>query len=166
MEKPYPGPFFENDRLLMVLIPRTPEQMAAFYEARGFPKKAIDLITDTCFVTVHIENRSQQVTWLETANWRLDSDNQTLPVLGSDYWNSQWDKIELPQANRSTFFWTLLPARVDLRAAEPVGGNIVLPGNVRKFHIEANFMTGSDKGGKPLQINFESVECPRQVASP
>ncbi len=60
-DKPYPGPFFENEQILMVLVPRAPEQMAAFYEARGFPQNAIDLITDTCFVTVHIENKSQQV---------------------------------------------------------------------------------------------------------
>jgi hypothetical protein len=165
MEKPYPGPFFENDQLLMVLIPHTPEQMAAFYEARGFPKKAIDIITGTCFVTVHIENRSRQVTWLETANWRVTSNNQVLPILGSDYWNSKWDQIDLPQANRSTFFWTQLPAVVDLQADEPVGGNIVLPGTIRDFHVEANFMTGRDKRGEEIQINFERMECPRQADS-
>jgi hypothetical protein len=165
MGKPYPGPFFENERLLMVLIPHTPEQMAAFYEARGFPKNAIDLITDTCFVTVHIENRSQQVTWLETANWRLSSNKQAVTILGADYWNSKWDEIDLPQAHRSTFFWTQLPAVVDLQPDEPVGGNIVLPGNVREFHIEANFMTGQDKRGEKLQVNFEHVECPQQPAN-
>lgn len=165
MEKPYPGPFFENEQLLMVLIPHTPEQMAAFYEARGFPKNAIGVITDTCFVTVHIENRGQQVTWLETANWRLSSNNQALTILGTDYWNSKWDEIDLPQAHRSTFFWTQLPAVVDLQADEPVGGNIVLPGSVRDFHIEANFMTGKDKRGEKLQVNFEHVECPQPAAS-
>ena len=165
-EKPYPGPFFENEQLLMVLVPRAPEQMAAFYEARGFAQNAIDIITDTCFVTVHIENKSQQVTWLETGNWRLTSNGQALTIMGTDYWKQQWDKINLPQANRSTFFWTQLPAVVDLQADEPVGGNIVLPGTVKHFDIEANFMTGKDKQGKKIQLNFEQVECPKQAPAP
>ena len=163
IEKPYPGPFFENDQLLMILIPHTPEQMAAFYEARGFPKNAIELITDTCFITVHIENKSRQVTWLDTANWRLISNDGALAILGTDYWNRKWEEIDLPQANRSTFYWTQLPAVVDLQPDEPVGGNIVLPGTVRDFHLEANFMTGRDKRGEKIQINFERVECPREA---
>ncbi len=150
----------------MVLVPRAPEQMAAFYEARGFPQHAIDLITDTCFVTVHIENKSQQVTWLETANWRLTSNGQALSIMGTDYWEQQWNEIDLPQANRSTFFWTQLPPVVDLQADEPVGGNIVVPGDVEYFAIEANFMTGQDKSGQPIQIMFDQVECPREVPAP
>ena len=166
MEKPYPGPFFENDQLLMVIIPRTPEQMAAFYEARGFPQVAIDRITDTCFVTVHIENKSQQVIWMETANWELTGNKQRLGILGRDYWDRTWDEIDLPQANRSTFFWTQLPAVVDLQADEPVGGNIVLPGSVRYFDIVANFITGQDKDGETMQITFEHVECAQNALTP
>ena len=165
-EEPYPGPFFENEQLLMVLVPRAPEQMAAFYEARGFPQNAIDIITDTCFVTVHIENKSQQVTWLETGNWRLTSNGHALTIMGTDYWKQQWDKIDLPQANRSTFFWTQLPPVVDLQADEPVGGNIVVPGTVKHFDIEANFMTDPDKHGKKIQVNFAHVECPKQAPAP
>jgi len=161
--KPYPGPFFENEQLLMVLVPRAPEQMAAFYEARGFPQNAIDIITDTCFVTVHIENKSQQVTWLETGNWRLTGNGQALTIMGTDYWNRQWEEIDLPRANRSTFYWTQLPAVVDLQADEPVGGNIVVPGDVEYFAIEANFMTDQDKRGQMIQLNFEHVECPKQA---
>jgi hypothetical protein len=162
-DKPYPGPFFENEQILMVLVPRAPEQMAAFYEARGFPQNAIDLITDTCFVTVHIENKSQQVIWLETGNWRLTSNGQALTIMGTDYWSQVWDKIGLPQANRSTFFWTQLPVVVDLQADEPVGGNIVVSGTAINFNIEASFMTDQDKQGKKIQLNFEQVECPKQA---
>jgi len=165
IEKPYPGPYFENAQLLMILIPHTPEQMAAFYEARGFPKNAIELITETCFITVHIENKGRQVTWLDTANWRLISNNRALAILGTDYWNRKWEEIDLPQANRSTFYWTQLPAVVDLQPDEPVGGNIVLPGTVRDFHLEANFMTGRDQRGEKIQVNFERVACPRQADS-
>lgn len=166
MEKPYPGPFFENDELLMVVIPRTAEQMAAFYEARGFPQRAIDMVTATCFVTIHIDNKSRHITWLETTNWQLTSQGKTLDILGSEYWDASWEQIDLPQAFRSTFFWTQLPPVVDLHADEPVGGNIVLPGNIEHFDIEANFRTGADKQGEPLQVRFTDIECGTTQAQP
>jgi hypothetical protein len=166
MEKPYPGTFFENDDLLMVVIPRTPEQMAAFYEARGFPQTAIDKVTATCFVTIHIDNRSRHITWLETANWRLTSQGNTLDILGRESWEKVWQEIDLPQAFRSTFFWTQLPPVVDLHPDEPVGGNIVLPGSTERFDILANFRTGADKQGEALQVHFTNIECGKTEAQP
>ena len=166
MEKPYPGTFFENDELLMVVIPRTAEQMAAFYEARGFPQRAIDEVTATCFVTIHIDNKSRHVTWLETGNWRLTSQGKALHILGSEFWNATWERIDLPQAFRSTFYWTQLPPVVDLHADEPVGGNIVLPGSIERFDIEANFRTGADKQGASLQVRFTNIECGKTQAQP
>ena len=166
MEKPYPGTFFESDELLMVVIPRTPEQMAAFYEARGFPQQAIDKVTATCFVTIHIDNKSRRVTWLETANWQLTSQGKTLDILDRDSWDTTWEEIDLPQAFRSTFYWTQLPPVVDLHPDEPVGGNIVLPGSTERFDIEANFKTGADKQGEPLQVRFTNIECARTEAQP
>ena len=166
MEKPYPGTFFENDELLMVVIPRTAEQMAAFYEARGFPQRAIDEVTATCFVTIHIDNKSRHVTWLETGNWRLTSQGKALRILGSEFWDATWERIDLPQAFRSTFFWTQLPPVVDLHPDEPVGGNIALPGSIGRFDIEANFKTGADKQGEPLQVRFTDIECGKTRAQP
>ena len=81
-EKP-PGPYVENDRLFMLLRLHTPEQISAFYEARGFPPGALERIRQTCFITVHIDNKSDRVLWLETANWRLTSQGETLGIRGS-----------------------------------------------------------------------------------
>ena len=162
IDLPYPGPFVETDDLLMVLIPHTPEQMTAFYEARGFPKAALQLISDACFVTVHIENKSQRIIWLETANWRLNSNRQPLQRLGKDDWDARWDEIDLPLANRATFGWTQLPVQRDLQPDESVGGNVVLDGKVKKFNLEARFLTGKDKRGDVLTIRFQDIDCPQE----
>ncbi len=159
LEKPYPGPFVENADILFALIPRTPEQMAAFYEARGFPQAAIARIKATCFVTVHIENRSRQVIWMEPGTWKFSSGNQPLQRLDRDYWNAQWEAVDLPRANRSTFGWTQLPAVRDLQPEESVGGNIVFPGTTGSFNLEANLQTGQERRGKQLEIRFENVNC-------
>ena len=166
IDQPYPGPFVENDDMLMVLMPHTPEQIAAFYEARGFPKNALDLISKTCFVTVHIENKSNRIIWLETVNWDLSSNQQTLQRLGKDYWDARWDEIKLPLANRATFGWTQLPVQRDLQPDEPVGGNIVLHGDIGKFNLKARFLTGKDKRGGLLEVRFQDIECPTEEPRP
>lgn len=165
-DKPYRGPFVENDKLLVVLIPHTPEQMAAFYEARGFPRNAIERIRKTCFVTVHIKNKSRSTIWLEQKNWHASNNDKPLPRLGRDYWDEQWDDIELPLAKRSTFGWTQLPEVRDLQADEPVGGNIVFPGTTDTFDLVAYFYLGKDKRGGMLVTRFENIQCPKDEAAP
>jgi hypothetical protein len=161
LEKPYPGPFIENEDFLFVLIPRTPVQMAAFYEARGFPPAAVKKLKATCFVTVHVENHGRRVIWLEPETWKFTSNGQPLDRLGSDYWEAQWEAVGLPQANRSTFRWTQLPAVRDLQPDEEVGGNIVFPGTTGAFNLEAALPTGQDRRGTQLLVRFENIVCPR-----
>ncbi len=166
IDEPYPGPFIENDQILIVLIPHAPEQMAAFYEARGFPRDAIDLIRQTCFVTVHIENKSRSTIWLEQKNWRTSSNSKPLPRLGRDYWDRQWNEINLRLASRSTFGWTQLPLVRDLQPDEPVGGNIIFPGTTESFDLEARFYIGQDKRGGMLVTRFENIQCPEDEPAP
>lgn len=162
-DRQFQGPYFDNDRLRIVLIPRTPEQMAAFYEARGFPPEALERIRQTCFITVHIENKGDEVLWLELENWQFSSGNRPLARLDQAYWQSQWDAIELPQSKRSTFGWTQLPPVRDLQPAEPVGGNVVLPGTVSSVNIEAVFHSGADRQGETIRLGFGQVPCSKGV---
>ena len=163
IDKPYPGPFIEREDLLVVLRQRTPEQMAAFYEARGFPGAAIERIKASCFVTVHMDNRGHDVIWLDTALWIFTSKGKPLERLDRSYWDSQWDSIKLRQASRSTFGWTQLPALRDLQPDEPVGGNLVFPGNTEHFDMTLNLPTGADRQGKPITLEFRDVECLQEV---
>jgi hypothetical protein len=160
------GPYIENDDLLVVVVPRTPEQMAAFYEARGFPRAAIERIRRTCFVTVHIENRSRDVIWLDLGQWRFSRDGNPLSRLDSDYWNAQWNDIDLRQASRSTFGWTQLPPLRDLQPDEPVGGNLVFPGGSETVTIEASFPTGAGREGAPIHVGFGAIRCDRGTGQP
>ena len=147
-------------------MPHTPEQITAFYEARGFPKAALDRLRKVCFVTVHIENKSQRVIWLETENWDLAVDGERIPRVNKQQWTSWWDDINLPSANRSTFGWTQLPAVRDLQPDEPVGGNIILGGEVKHFDLQARFLTGQDKRGGMLDIQFRDIKCPKGESNP
>ena len=45
-----PGPYVDTERLFILLRLHSPEQISAFYEARGFPPGALERIRETCFI--------------------------------------------------------------------------------------------------------------------
>lgn len=139
---------------------RTPVQMAAFYEARGFPVKATALLAKYCFVTVIVRNRSNRVVWLEPAHWVVQAENGPVAApLTPEEWSKQWDVAGLPPAQRSTFQWTQLPRSRDLQPHEPVGGNIAFRRFSGKFSLKMEFATGPEREGKPIRAEFTGLDC-------
>jgi hypothetical protein len=161
-----PTPSVESDGLYMFLRLNTPDQMAAFYEARGFPGNAIERLRRTCFVMAHIENRGEDVIWLELKNWHFLTPQGEIHRLDRDYWERVWDEIGLPQASRSTFGWTQLPGERDLQPGEPVGGNVILPATDEPFTLRADFLTGKDKRAGLISVRFENLRCAKDQPAP
>jgi hypothetical protein len=158
-----PKPSIENEQLSMFLRLNSPEQIAAFYEARGFPREAIERLRRTCFVMAHVENRGREIVWLELDNWRFVAASGEIRRLDRQYWDGVWNEIDLPQAKRSTFGWTQLPEVRDLRPGEPVGGNMILPATDGAFTLEADFHTGRDKRKGMLRLRFTDLHCARDT---
>lgn len=150
---------FESNKLRFGIYLRTPEQMAAFYEGRGFPKSAIAEISKTCFMTVVIRNYNKYKIWLDLKDWKFYSSQGPIQRIDRYQWKEKWKQLKVPLSNQSTFTWTLLPEARDLHSDEPVGGNIIFIPVDYKFTIEANFKTGEDKQGKPLQVIMNNVMC-------
>ncbi len=160
------GPYVEADGIAMYVRLYTPDQMAAFYEARGFPRGAIERLRQTCFVMAHIENRGERVIWLELKNWHFLSARGEIRRLDRNYWDSVWNDIGLPQASRATFGWTQLPDERDLQPGEPVGGNVILPATDETFTLQADFLTGKDKRSGMISVRFENLRCARDQPTP
>ena len=150
---------FESAQMRIVLIPRSAQQMAAFYEGRGFPSKAIDATRSACFFTVGIKNKSTDIIWLETANWRFATAAGEIQRITRDAWKTRWQQMALALSYQSTFRWTLLPASLDFRPDEREGGNITLPRLREPFAVDMTFATGADKSGTPVVVHFEAVQC-------
>lgn len=141
--------------------PRSPDQIAAFYEARGFPRNAIEALTQTCFVTVSFRNRSGDTVWLELSRWRfVDEHGREVKRRDRAYWSALWEKLGVPMANRATFGWTQLPEVRDLRPSEPVGGNVALLPPSGRFRIETRFATGAHKQGQDITVTLDNLSCP------
>ena len=46
-------------------MPHTPNQMSAFYEARGFQPAMVELLSKQCFITIRIHNTGRQTIWAD-----------------------------------------------------------------------------------------------------
>lgn len=152
--------------LTITVRTRTATQIAGFYEARGFPDSALELLARHCFMTVTIQNLSKQVVWLEPGRWRVEQGAESRVLLGAEYWRQQWRKNGLSPAKQATFRWTQLPKKRDLQPNEPVGGNITLlrmsgrkPGKSSQFSINAVFATGQDRLGGDIHARFQGLSC-------
>lgn len=148
-----------TNQLSVRLTPRTPQQMAAFYEARGFSRDMVNLLNQHCFITVSVGNKSTGVIWLDLMQWRFENADGVVIREDRSYWRERWAALQIPMAHQSTFRWTLLPEQLDFRPGEYEGGNIILPRLDKSMTITARFDTGEQRDGTLIQISFKNVAC-------
>ncbi|TCK17373.1 hypothetical protein DFR30_0602 [Thiogranum longum] len=139
--------------------PRTPDQMSAFYEARGFPDAMIKPLHAQCFITVRVTNTGQDIVWLDLARWTFTANGKPLQRYHRNYWLEKWKDMGMPAANRSTFRWTLLPELLDYQPGESEGGNIILPRVKGPIHLHAEFATGKEGKGPAVKLDFDNLRC-------
>jgi len=148
-----------NPSIKMVIIPRTSQQMAAFYEGREFPANAIEATRSVCFFTIGIHNKSKAIIWHDTQQWQLNSKAGKIDLISKKQWRQRWKQLNLPQRFQSTFRWTLLPKQLDFQPGEREGGNITIPRQAEPFDLTAHFLTGENKNGKPIALEFKNLRC-------
>ncbi len=149
----------ENKYIKLEMIARTPEQMAAFYEARGFPKAAIRELAQMCFITTSLKNKSRDVIWMKLANWKFTGKLGPLKRFHRNELKARWQQIGLAQQYQSTFRWTLIPEVLDYRPDEREGGNIVLQRTDEPFSLQAQFVMGAEQDGKRLSVKIDDLRC-------
>jgi len=149
----------ENKYIKLEMIARTPEQMAAFYEARGFPKTAIRELGQMCFITVRLTNKSHDVIWMKLDNWKFTSKQGRLKRFHRNELKARWQQIGLAQQYQSTFRWTLIPEVLDYRPDEREGGNIVLQRTAEAFSFQAQFVMGAEEDGRSISIRINNLRC-------
>ena len=136
---------------------RSPEQIEAFYAARGFPTSAVSTFRNLCFFTVGIRNGSNDVVWLELKRFSLKDDSgKNIARITRPQWKKKLRALGVPQASQSTFGWTQLPEQRDLQPDEPVGGNIAIPRQGGRMLLKVDFR----RDGKPnLEFEFPGLRC-------
>jgi hypothetical protein len=146
---------------------RTPEQIGAFYGARGMPPAALRELSKACFLTVGLHNRRADTLWLEPAAWRfVDAQGRPVARISRQEWTARWRALDVPLAAQSTFGWTQLPESRDLYPDESVGANITIVPPVGSFTLIARFRTGADGKGQAIELRVPNLSCSREGAAP
>ena len=148
-----------NEHIRMQFAPRTPHQIMSFYEARGFPPEMIAILSQECFITVRIHNKSGDIVWLDLSNWHFSHEGKPLKRAHRNYWLDKWQKMNMPQASISTFRWTLLPESLDYLPDEEEGGNIILPRVTGPITLRATFATADKQHGPVIAIEYNGLNC-------
>jgi hypothetical protein len=152
-----PSLSFENAQVRLQLFPRSNEQMAAFFEARGFPETMIAQLSEYCFFTVVIDNKMDAELWFDLSEWDFFAQQQRVPRIARSKWPPVWKSLNIPMASQSTFRWTLLPETFDFYANESEGGNIILQKTTAKFSLAARFGLGKQR--RILQASVNNLQC-------
>lgn len=149
-----------SDGLHVRARPHTPLQMAAFYEARGFPVQAIRELNNACFMTISVINLRRDIVWLEPQRWVMrDKAGRPVPLLDKAHWDKKWQLHNVPASARTAFRWTQLPMSRDLQPEEPVGGNISFIPRNGPFSLELRFSKGADKDRGEMNMRITGLRC-------
>lgn len=154
---------FDSPELQIRLTPRTSQQMAAFYEARGFSRPMLDRIREYCFITVYVKNKSQDIIWLDLKQWQFNHNNTPLQRIDRYRFKQFWLDMAIPLAHQSTFRWTLLPEQLDFRPNEREGGNIALSRVNGPITLQARFDTLANRAGQSINIKLDNIICRAQT---
>ncbi len=155
---------FENEQIKLQLFPRTPNQMAGFYEARGFPKKMVDVLAGFCFMTVVIHNKTNNVFWMDLDNWKFASDSGGPQRVHRKQWSPRWKIMSIPMAPQSTFRWTLLPESLEFFPEEHEGGNVIFVSTKNSFSLQASFTVGKNKDKGSIVARINNIRCAKDGA--
>ena len=153
---------YEDDDIGFRVVPRSPDNIIAFYQGRGFPQAAIDEIKKTCYVTFLMRNLGDTIIWLDLENWRYSSEDPGFRRLKRSYWKEKWLEIKMPMAFQSTFGWSLLPDVRDLHPDEGVGGSATFTFTDKPIVVEARFKLGRNMDEGEKIIRFDQVRCVEQ----
>ena len=153
------GNRYENKLFRIRYIARTPNQIAAFYEARGFPDFAINEVRKVCFITFGVGNKSDQKLYHDLNQWQFtNADGPVKRVLRPD-WKARWKELGLEKRFQSTFRWTLMPEKLDFYPQEGEGGNLIFLRTGKPLTITAHIRIGEGDKTSLHQVTFKNIQC-------
>ncbi len=150
---------FKHDEFRMRFTPRTPQQIHAFYEGRGFSKPALQSLQDKCFFTTGLKNTGKNIVLSDVANWKFSANGKPVKLYNRKDWKEHWTKLQLPLGHQATFRWTQFPIKLDFRPDEGEGGNVVIPRTRENLTFEATFYIQSNNAKTPVHVKVENMKC-------
>ncbi len=149
----------EAQGLFLRLTQILPDQLRAFYEARGFDPAAVERIARACVFQTELRNTGGTPLEVDLADWRLVTDRGTRPLRSKDSWLKEWEARGVPPPARLAFRWATFPAHQVFQPGDWNMGMLITdqpPGS--RFDLEVRWR----RGGKAQALVLEAVRCPGQ----
>ena len=88
-----------------------PNQIRAFYQARGFSPQQLEPYAATCVFMTVVRNIGTTAIEHRLADWHYqDTPRQSRHIRSKEEWDALWTKMEVPQPARIAFTWAQFPA--------------------------------------------------------
>lgn len=158
------GWLIQDNNIEIQLNPLMPEQVRAFYLARGFSNKVIELIAHSCVYqtvikNISAENNARSVS-VDLSNWRLIDERGESGIESKSSWQQKWSDMGETESAIIAFQWATFPWQQDFELTGDYGWGMILLGPItgESFDLIARWKVG----GTPFQQKIEQLNCPDQ----
>lgn len=103
--------------------PLTPEQVSAFYIARGFSASAIAPYAQACVLSFEFRNDSRSSLRFRLADWQT---GEGIGFHSLVDWDATWEKHGVSAAARTAFRWSQFPPEQEFEAGDWIMGMAAL----------------------------------------
>ncbi|MDY6980786.1 MAG: hypothetical protein SV201_12960 [Pseudomonadota bacterium] len=145
------------------LTQRLPDQTRAFFDARGFDKKARERIALACVFQSEFKNTADNdrpPVEYDLSQWRIHTEEGTRPLMVRETWEPIWQQHGLPKPAQIAFEWALLPTYQKYAAGDYNWGMTVYglaPGS--EFDLEFSW----SRGDKHYTRRIDGIKCPPDI---
>ncbi len=102
------------------------EQVAAFYQARGFAPAAIADYAAACVFSLELHNGGRQPLRLRLADLRAQSPSGTVRFRQPQAWQAEWDRLGVAEPARIAFRWAQFQAGQEFAPGDWIMGMAAL----------------------------------------
>ncbi len=112
---------FNDNGLELTLKQAFPEQIRAFYLARGFPKATAEKIAKSCMFQTIVKNSLQKgdPIHMDQTLWQVKTNKQTRGIKLKSIWDKEWkNNKQIKHSARLAYRWATFPTK---QTFEPKG---------------------------------------------
>jgi hypothetical protein len=153
----------EIDGIQVRLTQISPDQVRAFYQARGFPAATAERYADECVFMTVVRNIGDTPILHRLADWRYAvSDQPPRAIRSKTEWERLWRRLGVNEAARIAFNWAQFPATQTFAPGDWNQGMTaysVPRGGQFDLRFVWRTLKGMNAGGKIHSGNLEQVRC-------
>lgn len=134
-----------------------PDQVRAFYGARGFDAGTVETLVRACFFQTVIRNDTTDKTAdVNLAEWRIENRVAGRPLTLERDWQRRWEAMKLAASLRKTFRYALFPSVQRFAPGDwNMGMTSILPAPAERFNLRVRWQVNNES----FEAVMEAVEC-------